>query len=114
MSDDNADTEGYVLAADYAEELYLHVEYVTQQLRDGTLDGRIINNSWYVKKDATISEGSGTGATKPKATTKVRTVQVTGISIPFGDVLMVSFQFAVAGIILAIPLAFLILVISNS
>ena len=46
-----------------------------------------------------------------QATTKV---QVTGISIPFGDVLMVSFQFAVAGIILAIPLAFLIIAISNS
>jgi len=126
MSDDNADTEGYVLAADYAEELYLHVEYVIQQLKDGTLDGRIINNSWYVKKGAMIGEGSGTGATKTKDSprsniegqanqvAKVRTVQVTGISIPFGDVLTLSFQGLIAGLIIVVPIAFIILVMVNS
>jgi hypothetical protein len=104
MSDDNVDTEGYILASDYALEELVGIEYVTHQLKQKNLDGRLINNIWYVKKGAKIGE----------ATTKVRAVQVTGISIPFGDVLMVSFQFAVAGIILAIPLAFLIIAISNS
>ena len=136
MSDDNADTEGYVLAADYADKNGLTVEDVIQQLKDGTLDGRIIKNNkirlirsddsaylksyWYVKKDATISEGSGTGATKPKDSPRsniegqanqvaqVRTVQVTGISIPFGDVLMLSFQGLIAGLIIVVPIAFII------
>jgi hypothetical protein len=45
--------------------------------------------------------------------TSINPVKIVGLEIPFGDVLMVSFQFAVAGIILAIPLAILILVISN-
>ena len=129
MSEENEDTTGYVLASDYAQEVLEGVDYVIQQLRDGELEGRLINERWYVKVDAKMAEKV---AGKPKsnplgqtaqtaqtryvaqATTKVRTVQVTGISIPFGDVLMVSFQFAVAGIILAIPLAILILVISNS
>ena len=126
MSEENEDTTGYVLASDYAQEVLEGVDYVIQQLRDGELEGRLINERWYVKVDAKMAEKV---AAKPKsnplgqtaqtryvaqATTKVRTVRVTGISIPFGDVLMVSFQFAVAGIILAIPLAFLILVISNS
>ena len=41
-------------------------------------------------------------------------VQVTGISIPFGDVLMLSFQGLIAGLIIAIPIAFIISVMVNS
>ena len=109
MSEENADTEGYILASDYAREELVGIEYVTHQLRQKNLDGRLINNIWYVKKGAKIGE-----AIAAQATTKVRTVEVTRFSIPFGDVLMLSFQFAVAGIILAIPLAILIIAISNS
>ena len=63
MSDDNADTEHYVGAAWYAEELNLRVEDVIQQLRDGTLDGKISKNilitSWLVKVDEKMAEVIG-------------------------------------------------------
>jgi hypothetical protein len=127
MSDDNADTEGYVSSSEYARLNNLIEFQVIKELTNGTLEGRVIGTSWYVKDGAgkTAEEITAKPKSNPlgqtaqtryvaQATTKVRTVRVTGISIPFGDVLMVSFQFAVAGIILAIPLAFLILVISNS
>lgn len=43
-----------------------------------------------------------------------RNVEVTRFSIPFGDVLTLLFQFTVAGIIIAIPLAILIAIIINT
>jgi len=126
MSEENEDTTGYVLASDYAQEVLEGVDHVIQQLRDGELEGRLINERWYVKVDAKMAEKV---AGKPKsnplgqtaqtryvaqATTKVRTVQVTGISIPFGDVLMVPFQFAVASILVGlIPIALLLVVITS-
>ena len=125
MSEDNEDTTGYVLASEYARLNNLYEFKVSEELRHGTLDGRLINYSWYVKEGAgrkTADERAAEEIASIEASEKaqneykksIKPVQVIGISIPFGDVLTLSFQGLIAGLIIVIPIAVLIIAISNS
>ena len=117
MSDDNADTTGYIPAQEYATLKQIGYYEVIDQLKDGTLEGRIINDVQYVKsslKPRSAEDIAVKRRANNEASAEVRTVQVTGISIPFGDVLMLSFQGLIAGLIIVVPIAVLIIAISNS
>ena len=123
MSEDNEDTTGYVLASEYARLNNLYEFKVSEELRHGTLDGRLINNSWYVKEGVgrTAEEMAVERKANIEASAKaqneykksIKTVNIVGLKIPFGDVLMLSFQFAVAGLIIAIPIGLLLVVINS-
>jgi hypothetical protein len=63
MSEENEDTTGYVLVGDYAGEELVGVEHILTQLRNGSLEGRLINNVWYVKVDVNMAKKI---ATQPK------------------------------------------------
>jgi|LWDU01.1.fsa_nt_gi hypothetical protein len=124
MSEDNKDTTGYVSSSEYARLNNLIEFKVIKELTNGTLEGRVIGTSWYVKDGAgktaeeiTVEKRrAGLSASAPSQNeynTSINPVKIVGLKIPFEDVLMVSFQFAVAGIILAIPIALLLVVITS-
>jgi hypothetical protein len=124
MSEEYEDTTGYVLAGEYAEQKNLQEWQVTKDLKNGSLEGRVIGTSWYVKDWAgkTAEEIAVERRANIEASAKaqneykksIKPVQVIGISIPFGDVLTLSFQGLIAGLIIVIPIAVLIIAISNS
>ena len=119
MSDDSADIDGFISAQEYAILKYMKYYEVIDQLKDGTIEGRIINDVQYVKSSLKPRSAQEIAAKLKanqvaKATTKVKRVQVTGISIPFADVLALSFQGLIAGLIIVVPIAFIISIISNS
>ena len=124
MSEDNEDTTGYVLAEDYAPATFKTVEEVTEQLKNGTLKGRVINNSWYVKSSLKLKRTEDIAAESRaniEASAKagkdfmksIKPVQVIGISIPFEDVLSLTFQAFCASLIIAIPIGLLLVVINS-
>lgn len=127
MSEENEDTDGYALAEDYAmaRAAFMTVEELTEQLKNGTIKGRVINNSWYVKSSLKIKRPEDIAA-ETRANIEVSAkadkdfmkslnpVKVVSVNIPFGDVLMLPFQGLIAGLIIVIPIAVLIIAISNS
>jgi len=44
-------TKGYVLASDYAKEVLEGTDYIIGRIKSGSLEGRVINERWYVKVD---------------------------------------------------------------
>ena len=105
MSEENEDTDGYVLAEDYATATFKTVEEVTEQLKNGTLKGRVINNSWYVKSSLKIKRPEDIAAEEASAKAdkdfmkSLKPVKVVSVDIPFGDVLALTFKSAVAALI---------------
>ena len=122
MSEDNEDTTGYVLASDYAEQKNMPVEEVTERIRNGTLEGRIINDRWYLKeiiktaeeiaveRRANIEASAKAGKDFMKS---IKPVQVVSIDIPFGDIFWLTLKAFGASILIAIPTALLLALINS-
>ena len=123
MSEENEDADGYALAEDYAmaRAAFMTVEEITEQLKNGTIKGRVINNSWYVKSSLKIKRPEDIAA-ETRANIEVsakadkdfmkslKPVKVVSVDIPFGDVLVLTFKSAVAALIVfGIPVLILAL-----
>ena len=110
MSEDKEDTTGYITAGEYAEQENMQDEEVVKLLRNGSLEGRLINSLWYVKKGAKSGE-AGTRVNVSRG--NIANVKIVGLDIPFGDIFWLTLKAAGASlIILAIPI--LIIAAANS
>ena len=117
MSEEKEDTDGYVLAEDYATAAFKTVEEVTEQLKNGTLKGRVINNSWYVKSSLKIKRPEDIEASSEAHKDfmkSLKPVKVVSVDIPFGDVIVLTFKSAVAGLIIGIPAFFIVSFIAGA
>ena len=123
MSEENEDADGYALAEDYAmaRAAFMTVEEITEQLKNGTIKGRVINNSWYVKSSLKIKRPEDIAAetrANIEASAKadkdfmksLKPVKVVSVDIPFGDVIVLTFKSAVAALVVfGIPVLILAL-----
>ena len=125
MSEENEDTDGYIPAAEYAALKYMRIWEVTEQLKNGTLKGRVINNSWYVKsslKPRSAEDIAAETRANIEASAKadkdfmksLKPVKVVSVDIPFGDVIVLTFKSAVAGLIIGIPAFFIVSFIAGA
>ncbi len=124
MSEDNKDTTGYVSSSEYARLNNLIEFKVIKELTNGTLEGRVIGTSWYVKDGAgktaeeiTVEKRrAGLSASAPSQNeynTSINPVKIVGLKIPFEDVVWLTIQGACASLIIALPLGLLLVVINS-
>lgn len=118
MSEENDElpdrNTAYVLVKDHAEAMNMPEEWYLDKINRGMIEGFEEEGVWYMKPNSRPSAANREASTNSKASAKVRTVQVTGISIPFGDVLALTFKSAVAALIVfGIPALIFVLIAAS-
>lgn len=107
MSEENDELDEYELASEFAERNGVSLAGVRNSIRSGDLQGRLIDEVWYVK--AKSEEAS------PKASKDfigIKPVKVVEIDLSFGNIFWLTFKATFAAalvtVVIVIPVAFLI------